>query len=76
MCLRRQKPCKTTVLTLPGFIRQMDESIKTCMEHIDYFMPSYEEAAAFRKEKPEEMAKSFFNGSKNVAIKLGKKAAI
>jgi sugar/nucleoside kinase (ribokinase family) len=49
--------------------------LRPCMEYIDYFMPSYEEAVELSgKEKPEEMADVFLSmGVKNVIIKLGKK---
>ena len=67
---------KTTILDVAwdSYGRWM-KVLNPCMEHIDYFMPSYEEAVQLSgKEKPEEMAEVFLSmGVKNVVIKLGKK---
>ena len=48
--------------------------LSPCMEYIDYFMPSYEEAVELSgKEKPEEIADVFMSmGPHTVVIKLGK----
>lgn len=47
--------------------------LKPCMEHIDLFMPSFEEAVQLSgKREPEEMADTFLAmGNKTVVIKLG-----
>jgi len=50
------------------------KTLAPCMPHIDYFLPSYEEAVCFAggKEDPEDIAKCFFDmGVKTVVIKLG-----
>jgi sugar/nucleoside kinase (ribokinase family) len=48
--------------------------LEPCMEYLDYFVPSIEEAEQLSGEKePEKIAKVFFNkGVKTVVIKLGK----
>jgi len=50
------------------------EVLRPCMEHIDLFMPSVEEAVMLSgKEEPEEIADVFLSmGVKTVVIKLGK----
>jgi len=50
------------------------EVLKPCMEHIDFFMPSYEEAAKISGERePEKIADVFIKmGVKVAVIKLGK----
>lgn len=49
--------------------------LKPCMQHIDLFMPSMEEAIMLSgKEEPEEMADTFLSmGIKTAVIKLGRK---
>ncbi|MHC1772193.1 MAG: carbohydrate kinase family protein [Flexilinea sp.] len=49
------------------------EDIESCFEYIDYFLPSYKEAATLtQNDNPESIAKIFMEkGCKNIAIKLG-----
>lgn len=49
------------------------EDIEDCLPHIDYFLPSYEEAATLtKKTNPEEVANEFLaRGVKHMVIKLG-----
>lgn len=49
------------------------EGIRPCLKYLDYFLPSYEEAAALSgKQDPREQADFFQEaGCKNVVIKLG-----
>lgn len=50
-------------------------TLKPCMKHIDFFMPSYDEAVCLSgKKEPEEMADIFLDmGVKTAVIKLGDK---
>jgi sugar/nucleoside kinase (ribokinase family) len=49
------------------------DSIKPCLPHLDYFIPSLEEAEMISgKKQPEEIADVFLqNGVKNAVVKLG-----
>ena len=66
---------KTTVLDTAWDSRnRWMDVLKPCMEHIDIFMPSYEEAVKLSgKTEPEEIADVFLSLGVNTAvIKLGK----
>ena len=52
------------------------DKIKSCINYLDWFMPSYEEAVMLSggKKNPEEIAEVFISlGAKNIAVKLGAK---
>jgi sugar/nucleoside kinase (ribokinase family) len=51
--------------------------LEPCLRHVDYFLPSYEEAVQLSgKETPEEIAAAFFEyGVQVVGVKLGERGA-
>jgi sugar/nucleoside kinase (ribokinase family) len=67
--------CVTALDTAWDSTGRWMEILEPCLEHIDLFMPSLEEAIMLSGEDdPEKIANVFLsNGVKNVVIKMGKK---
>jgi len=70
----RKAHCTTALDTAWDSTGRWMQVLEPCMEHIDLFMPSYEEAVMFSGEKePDKIADVFLSmGVKLVVIKLGK----